>query len=447
MSKISIIKIILCFFLIILSECVPASSSQYLAESDHPYGNNYDNTWTIEEPGAHKIKLHFEYLKLARGLNNWGLGDKLIISDKYGDELETIESVMGISYENYWTNWYPGDKLQIRLVTDDSKVCDGFIIDKDMVSNETASSFGSEDASKSSQYLAESDHPYANNYDDTWTIEEPGASEIRIHFKDLRLAKTEELPNYDELLILDRYGNVVETYGMISGFSKQDFWTNWYKGDKLTIELATDKKRSCYGFVVDKKDFKTDESITSDSKTAEPTKTQSSSTSYTETGSEDSNNKDSSSEDSSNEDSSNILTSIKLISSANPSTFGNSVALTAEVNTSSQATKKPSGTVTFMDGTMPIGTENLISGQAILATSSLSSGTHSITAQYNGDSNFKSSTSPPFTLTIQEQSSTEQNSLVGDIIALVSQNALISTIVGGLIVSLIMYSIEKKQTE
>lgn len=213
-----------------------------------------------------------------------------------------------------------------------------------------------------------------------------------------------------------------------------------YKGDKLTIELATDKKRSCYGFVVDKKDFKTDESITSDSKTAEPTKTQSSSTSYTETGSEDSNNKDSSSEDSSSEEPSNILTSIKLISSANPSTFGNSVALTAEVKASSQATERPSGTVTFMDGTMPIGTENLISGQAILATSSLSAGIHSITAQYNGDSNFKSSTSSPFTLTIKEEPSKEQPASTEEQPSS-EKNQLVSgfivTVLGGIIVVIV----------
>ena len=55
----------------------------------------------------------------------------------------------------------------------------------------------------------------------------------------------------------------------------------------------------------------------------------------------------------------------------------------------------PTGTVSFYDGTTNIGNSNLnSSGVAILTTSNLSVGTHSITATYNGDTNFAPSTSP-----------------------------------------------------
>ena len=120
----------------------------------------------------------------------------------------------------------------------------------------------SQDSLTDSNSLAESDHPYENDFEKTWTISEPGASQIRLHFKDLQLAKTvgKNFFDYDRVLILDRYGNVVEVYGNNRyGANSQDFWTKWYKGDKLSVKLVTDETRPCYGFVIDKMDFKLDE--------------------------------------------------------------------------------------------------------------------------------------------------------------------------------------------
>ena len=89
-------------------------------------------------------------------------------------------------------------------------------------------------------------------------------------------------------------------------------------------------------------------------------------------------------------------TTTTLTSSQNPSNFGQPVTFTAQV-TGQQGFYKgtPTGTVSFYDGTMNIGNSNLkSSGVATLTTSRLSVGTHSITATYNGDANFASSTSP-----------------------------------------------------
>jgi len=93
-----------------------------------------------------------------------------------------------------------------------------------------------------------------------------------------------------------------------------------------------------------------------------------------------------------------------VTSSANEYTSGQPITFTAKIDTTSQRTKKPSGTVTFIDGNTQMGTETVNSGQAILTTSSLSVGAHSITAQYIGDNNFKPSTSSAFTLTVKEES-------------------------------------------
>jgi len=61
----------------------------------------------------------------------------------------------------------------------------------------------------------------------------------------------------------------------------------------------------------------------------------------------------------------------------------------------------PTGTVTFKDGSSTLGTGTLdSSGQAMFTTSTLTVGSHSITASYGGDTTFKEGTSPKFTQTV-----------------------------------------------
>jgi hypothetical protein len=60
----------------------------------------------------------------------------------------------------------------------------------------------------------------------------------------------------------------------------------------------------------------------------------------------------------------------------------------------------PTGTVTFMDGAVVLGTVNVVNGSAQLVTSTLARGKHSITAVYNGDAGFLGSTSAAPTETI-----------------------------------------------
>jgi len=80
-----------------------------------------------------------------------------------------------------------------------------------------------------------------------------------------------------------------------------------------------------------------------------------------------------------------------LVSSVNPSVFGQSVTFTATVSGTGPT---PTGTVTFFDGATNIGTGSLNpSAQATLTTSTLAVGTHPITAVYGGDPNFNGSTS------------------------------------------------------
>ncbi|HET9804391.1 MAG TPA: Ig-like domain repeat protein, partial [Candidatus Acidoferrum sp.] len=88
----------------------------------------------------------------------------------------------------------------------------------------------------------------------------------------------------------------------------------------------------------------------------------------------------------------NQASSTTAVSSGlNPSTFGQAVTLTANVQAPQGIT--PSGTVTFLDGTTALGTANLASGSAQLAVAGLTAGAHNITATYSGSTYLTGSTS------------------------------------------------------
>ena len=97
-----------------------------------------------------------------------------------------------------------------------------------------------------------------------------------------------------------------------------------------------------------------------------------------------------------------LRTKTELTSSASQYTSGEPIILTAKVNSMSYGIEKPSGTVTFLEGSTQIGTGTVNSGQTIPTTSSLSAGPHSIKAQY-GNKNFEPSTSSILTLTVLDQ--------------------------------------------
>ena len=90
-------------------------------------------------------------------------------------------------------------------------------------------------------------------------------------------------------------------------------------------------------------------------------------------------------------------------SSFNPSSFGQSVTFTSTVTAEAGfSTGTPTGTVTFFDSSTILGSSSLNSnGVGTFTTSTLAVGTHSITATYNGDTNFATSTSPILSQVVQ----------------------------------------------
>lgn len=92
-------------------------------------------------------------------------------------------------------------------------------------------------------------------------------------------------------------------------------------------------------------------------------------------------------------------TTTAVVSSKNPSTFGQKVTFTATVTPLFGG--KATGTVTFKDGTNTLGTGHLnATNKTTFSTTTLARGMHSITAVYNGNANFSGSTSPVLTQTV-----------------------------------------------
>jgi hypothetical protein len=78
---------------------------------------------------------------------------------------------------------------------------------------------------------------------------------------------------------------------------------------------------------------------------------------------------------------------VALVSSINPSSWGESVTFTATVPLHA------TGQVTFVDGAVALGTATVLNEAAPLSTSQLAVGTHRITAMYGGDTNHSGASS------------------------------------------------------
>jgi hypothetical protein len=93
---------------------------------------------------------------------------------------------------------------------------------------------------------------------------------------------------------------------------------------------------------------------------------------------------------------------VALSSSANPSTAGQSIVLTAVV-TGKNGT--PTGTVQFLDGGSSLGAAAVSGGVARLSTKTLAAGTHSLRSVYGGSSTYGSSTSAVLSQTVKASNS------------------------------------------
>ncbi len=91
-----------------------------------------------------------------------------------------------------------------------------------------------------------------------------------------------------------------------------------------------------------------------------------------------------------------VGTSTSVTADPNPAAIDTAVTFTVKV-TPASGSDLPTGSVILKDGESVLATLSLNGGAATFVTSSLSAGNHSITATYDGDSDFDGSTSPVFT--------------------------------------------------
>lgn len=96
---------------------------------------------------------------------------------------------------------------------------------------------------KDASGAAESDHPYANKFDKTWTFNFPGASFIRVVFE-----KVDTEAKYDVLKIKTPAGEVVDE---ISG-KGENLVTEYVKGDTILVNFLSDSSVNGYGFKISK---------------------------------------------------------------------------------------------------------------------------------------------------------------------------------------------------
>jgi len=105
-------------------------------------------------------------------------------------------------------------------------------------------------------------------------------------------------------------------------------------------------------------------------------------------------------------------TTTTMTSAPNPSAVGQAVTLSATVAKVAPATEALTGTVTFFDGATALGAPVPLTaaGTASLTVTTLTAGTHSLTATYNGNLDFAVSTSAAVTQTVKNRTTTSLTS-------------------------------------
>jgi hypothetical protein len=99
-------------------------------------------------------------------------------------------------------------------------------------------------------------------------------------------------------------------------------------------------------------------------------------------------------------------TAVALAPSVSPSAFGQAVTFVATVRAVSPGAGSPGGSVEFLDGARSLGTVSISGGEASLTVSSLSVGSHAITASYGGEARFLAGSSPALDIVVDPANTT-----------------------------------------
>jgi hypothetical protein len=127
----------------------------------------------------------------------------------------------------------PGRTVKVQLTSDGSITGWGFCVDR------------IETVSVGCGGLAESPHPYPNNYNNTWTLTNPdsNAAATRIHF-----SRIETESGYDFVTLRDANNNPMISY---TG-NQSDLWSIALPGRTVKVQLTSDGSITGWGFCVDR---------------------------------------------------------------------------------------------------------------------------------------------------------------------------------------------------
>src|SRR2546430_1756972 len=128
-------------------------------------------------------------------------------------------------------------------------------------------------------------------------------------------------------------------------------------------------------------------------------------------------------------------TTTTLTSTPNPSLAGQAVTLSTPGTAVRPGVGVPTGNVKFRDGAAALGPVKLVNGNASLNVSTLTVGSHSLTAVYNASPNFLGSTSPTVTQVVNSPtttslSSTPNPSVIGQAVTLTATVSPVPPAVG-----------------
>ena len=189
--------------------------------TEHPYRNRAYSTYTITEPGADYIRLHFKNFQLETGY------DFVVVSTPDGSSAIRYSGNLG----DFWTASIPGPSVRVELVTDASIRKYGF----DLVGYAAQKD---EDDWKAKTFVWHTQHPYRNREYQIVEISEPEAVKMKITFGEFR---TEE--GYDFVSVYDEVGRFVAEYSGNLG----KFETPAFPGKKLYVVFSTDSSITDHG--------------------------------------------------------------------------------------------------------------------------------------------------------------------------------------------------------
>ena len=169
-------------------------------------------------------RIHFQRLEVERDR------DAVIVWDGQGNEMHVFE---GGYPSGLWSFPIPGRELRVQLLSNGATTGWGFCADQ-IATTEMPTC------------LIESEHPYANDYRNSWTITNPNpdAQQSMIHFAFLDVEEP-----WDPVTIADGADNEIQR---IVGFHAQGLWSAPVPGRTVKIGLSTDGSSTRWGLCVDR---------------------------------------------------------------------------------------------------------------------------------------------------------------------------------------------------